>query len=229
MRLAPSRRKGGSNQNDLEEASDRPWWWAVTAADALGGGAETGRKRNGGRRCRRPPLSRTWHPVPVRAWALPPRRVPAEALRPRSVPVVPLRRISLFLSGFPRVPSRNGPKAALSGPRGGPHRFDPLQLPVRNTDRSRSSCRHSFRDNLPPGGRRLSRDDQEKVGSARKPRASSPARPRFRFAPLFLAEEPRSASAAAGRFLSVAGKSRVRPRPEAVTTRRFGQAKSACG
>jgi hypothetical protein len=144
--------------------------------------------------------------VPVRAWALPPRRVPAEALRPRSVPVVPLRRISLFLSGFPRVPSRNGPKAVLSVSRGGPHRFDPLQLPVRKTDRSRSSCRHSFRGNLPPGGRRLSRDDQEKVGSARKPRASSPARPRFRFAPLLLAEEPRSASAAAGRFLSVAGR-----------------------
>ncbi|MEA3061693.1 MAG: hypothetical protein QOJ94_1474 [Sphingomonadales bacterium] len=126
----------------------------------------------------------------------------------------PSKNIAIPLR-FPSRPFRKRPESRFHpGPAVGPHRFDPLQPPVRNTDRSRSSCRHSFYDNLPPGGRRLSRDDPEKVGSARRPRASSPARPRFRFAPNFLAEEPCEASAAAGRFLF-----RFRKRPRPATTR----------
>ncbi|MEA3033526.1 MAG: hypothetical protein QOH86_1542 [Sphingomonadales bacterium] len=125
----------------------------------------------------------------------------------------PSKNIAIPLR-FPSGPFQKRPESrSVRFPRSA-HRFDPLQPPVRNTDRSRSSCRHSFYDNLPPGGRRLSRDDPEKVGSARRPRASSPARPRFRFAPLFLAEEPCSASAAAGRFLF-----RFRKRPRPATTR----------
>jgi hypothetical protein len=121
----------------------------------------------------------------------------------------PSKDIAILLR-FPSEHFQKSPKADPSMSRGTPHRFDPLRPPVRNVDRSRSSFGHSFYDNLPPGGRRLSRDDLEKVGSARRPRASSPARPRFRFAPNFLAEEPRWTSAAAGRFLF---RFRKKPRP----------------